>query len=52
VSCGNLHPFMIGKMHVGPNLLLLRGIGLGLLSIAMAIFSLRHQFQKTARITS
>jgi len=52
VACGNLHPFMIGKMQVGPNLLLLRGIGLGLLSIAMAIFSLQHQFQTTVRMTS
>jgi len=52
VACGNLHPFMIGKMHVGPNLLLLRGIGLGLLSIATAIFSLRIKIQSTARITS
>lgn len=28
VSCGSLHPFMIGKMQVGTNLLFIRGIGL------------------------
>lgn len=28
VTCGNLHPFMIGKLHVGQNLLLWRGIAL------------------------
>ena len=33
VTCGNLHPFMIGKLYVGPNLLLLRGALLAVLSI-------------------
>ena len=41
VACGNLHPFMIGKIQVGPNLLLLRGIALALLSIIAALWSLR-----------
>ncbi len=41
VACGNLHPFMIGKLQVGPNLLLIRGIALGLLAIAAALLSLR-----------
>ncbi len=31
VPCGNLHPFMIGEMKVGPDLTLLRGLGLSLL---------------------
>jgi len=41
VACGNLHPFMIGKLQVGVNLLLFRGIALGLLAIAAALVSLR-----------
>jgi heme/copper-type cytochrome/quinol oxidase subunit 2 len=40
VACGNLHPFMIGKLQVGPNLLLLRGIALGLLAVIAALWSL------------
>jgi heme/copper-type cytochrome/quinol oxidase subunit 2 len=31
VSCGALHPFMIGRFEVGPNLFLLRGAALLLL---------------------
>jgi heme/copper-type cytochrome/quinol oxidase subunit 2 len=31
VTCGALHPFMIGKLHVGQNTLLWRGIGLAAL---------------------
>lgn len=41
VPCGNLHPFMIGKLQVGPNLLLMRGIVLGLLGVIAAFLSLR-----------
>ena len=41
VPCGNLHPFMIGKLQVGPNILLIRGIGLGLLAVFAALWSLR-----------
>ena len=32
VTCGALHPFMTGKIQVGPNLLFWRGIGLALLA--------------------
>ena len=28
MTCGNLHPFMIGKLRVGQNLLLWRAVGL------------------------
>ena len=41
VACGNLHPFMIGKLQVGPNCLLVRGIALGLLAVIVALLSLR-----------
>jgi heme/copper-type cytochrome/quinol oxidase subunit 2 len=41
VPCGNLHPFMIGKLQVGTNLLLARGIVLGLLAAAVGVLSLR-----------
>lgn len=34
VACGNMHPFMIGKLQVGPNLTLLRAAGLALLAVA------------------
>jgi heme/copper-type cytochrome/quinol oxidase subunit 2 len=30
VPCGDIHPFMIGRLRVGPNLLLVRAIGLAL----------------------
>lgn len=33
VTCGDLHPFMIGKLHIGPNILLWRGLGFGVISL-------------------
>ena len=41
VPCGNLHPFMIGKLQVGPNMLLIRGLLLGILAVVAASLSLR-----------
>jgi plastocyanin len=38
VACGNLHPFMLGLLQVGPDLLLVRGIALGLLGIIAGIY--------------
>jgi heme/copper-type cytochrome/quinol oxidase subunit 2 len=40
VACGNLHPFMIGKLVVGPNLTWLRAIAATLITAvdAMAFF--------------
>jgi len=34
VSCGAMHPFMIGKLNVGTNDQLLRSMGLSLLAVA------------------
>jgi len=42
VACGNLHPFMIGKIQVGPNLLLARGMVLGLLGVIVALWISRN----------
>jgi len=39
VACGSLHPFMIGVLRVGPNMLLLRGVGLAVLAVAAAFWS-------------
>ena len=39
VTCGSLHPFMIGKLHVGRNDLLWRAIALALLA-GLAVLSL------------
>lgn len=33
VTCGALHPFMIGKVHVGANLLFWRSIGLAIIAV-------------------
>jgi heme/copper-type cytochrome/quinol oxidase subunit 2 len=44
IPCGNMHPFMIGKLQIVPDLLLYRAIVLGLLAILAAVWSL-----KTAR---
>jgi plastocyanin len=51
VPCGNLHPFMIGKLQVGPNMLLIRGVLLGLLAVLAAGFSLRKSVAAKTRIT-
>jgi cytochrome c oxidase subunit 2 len=38
VTCGSMHPFMIGKLQVGNNNLLLRGAGLALLLAVVAVW--------------
>lgn len=37
VSCGAMHPFMIGKLRVGNNYLLWGGVGLALVSAAAGV---------------
>jgi heme/copper-type cytochrome/quinol oxidase subunit 2 len=39
VACGALHPFMIGKLKVGPNRLLWRAIGLAALATVAAVLA-------------
>lgn len=38
VTCGALHPFMVGKLQVGTNLLLWRGVGLVFVSLLGVFF--------------
>jgi len=38
VTCGALHPFMVGKLQVGTNLLLWRGIGLVFVALLGVLF--------------
>lgn len=40
VTCGNLHPFMIGKFYVGQNLLFLRATALGVLLVSLGFWKL------------
>lgn len=40
VTCGNMHPFMIGKLYVGPNTLLLRASALGTLLVGLGFWKL------------
>ena len=42
VTCGDLHPFMIGKLHVGTNLLLWRGAGLAVLAALAGVWKFRQ----------
>ncbi|HLE15217.1 MAG TPA: hypothetical protein VI776_10750 [Anaerolineales bacterium] len=42
VTCGALHPFMIGKLHVGQNTLLWRGMGLAVLLGFAGIWMVRQ----------
>ncbi len=46
VPCGNLHPFIIGKLQVGPDTLFLRAIGLGLLALAAAFWMMKNSSSK------
>ena len=48
VTCGALHPFMTGKLRVGSNLLLWRGIGLAFVAL-LGIFFIRKPPLATER---
>lgn len=41
VTCGALHPFMIGKLNVGNNYLLWRGLGLAMLAAVASVWLAR-----------
>lgn len=41
VTCGPLHPFMIGKLNVGNNTLLWRGIGLAVFAVLVGLWKVR-----------
>ena len=43
VTCGAMHPFMIGKLHVGHNRLLWAGVGLALVTAAAGLTVGRKQ---------
>lgn len=42
VTCGPLHPFMIGKVKVGNNTLLWRGVALAVLAAAVGVWRFRR----------
>jgi heme/copper-type cytochrome/quinol oxidase subunit 2 len=46
LACGNLHPFMIGKLQVGQNNLFLRAVALGLLAIAAGVWATKSTGRK------
>ncbi len=39
VTCGALHPFMIGKLEVGTNWLLWKSVGLAVLAVVVGLWS-------------
>ncbi len=43
VSCGSLHPFMIGELVVGPNLLFGKAIVIALVALGVALVFLRQR---------
>ncbi len=43
VTCGGMHPFMIGKLQVGSNVMLWRGVGLAVLAAVALICLVRYE---------
>ncbi len=41
VTCGNLHPFMIGKLNVGTNTLLWRAVALAVLALVGGVWAVK-----------
>ncbi len=46
VPCGNLHPFIVGKLTVGQNGLFFRALGLGALALVAALWTLKNSAWK------
>lgn len=42
VTCGALHPFMIGKLYVGPNTFLWRALGIGILAALAGLWAFKR----------
>lgn len=40
MTCGNMHPFMVGKLQVGPNILLWRAVALSGLALVFGAWRL------------
>ena len=49
VTCGSMHPFMIGRLHVGDNTILYRGAGLAILAAVGALVAFRPSKQITLK---
>jgi heme/copper-type cytochrome/quinol oxidase subunit 2 len=43
VTCGTMHPFMIGKITVGSNNWLFRSVGLSMLAIVSVVVSIKQK---------
>jgi heme/copper-type cytochrome/quinol oxidase subunit 2 len=43
ISCGNMHPFMIGKLVVGPNVTWLRAVAATMISLIGAVVLFRNR---------
>jgi len=43
VTCGAMHPFMIGKLNVGPNNWFFRSVGLALLAMIGVMISVKQK---------
>ena len=50
VTCGAMHPFMIGKLNVGPNLWLYRSIGLALISMSGSLILFKKPAAHPAQV--
>lgn len=49
VTCGAMHPFMVGRLTVGPNTWLYRSMALAVLAaVGAGLFTLRHPAHQTA----
>ena len=49
VACGNLHPFVIGKLQVGQNIPFWRAIAMGILAVAAGIWTMHNPHRKVPK---